>query len=72
MDRWTTYAVRAAAIVLIVWFGYQGIQRIVVDHVRALQRVQQQKARIERDGKKLQTISQQKFLCETELAKVKK
>lgn len=64
IDRWTTYSVRAAAIVLVVWFGYQGIQRIVVDHIRALQRVQQQDNSIKRGAQRFDRVKQQLLLCQ--------
>ena len=70
-DKWTSYLVRGAATVLILYFGYLGIQRIVVDHVRALQGVQQAKTRIERDAKRIAALNKQNILCTSKLGEKK-
>lgn len=57
MDQYriTNYAIRAAAIAVFLWFGFQGVQRAIVDHVMALQRARQLHAQVTRLQKELQT-----------------
>ena len=56
IDDWTLYAVREAAIVLTLYFGYLGVQRIVVDHVVAVQTVSRLSAQVNVLRKELQKV----------------
>ena len=59
--RITNYVVRAAAFAVLFWFGFQGAQRAVIDHINALQNVTRLNGQVIRLQKELQTIKLQEM-----------
>lgn len=47
MDKWTSYSLRIAGIVVSIWFLYQFTERAVVDHVLALQQAKASRVQLQ-------------------------